>query len=101
MAKKSMIARELKREKLVHKFAQRRAQLRAQAKDSNLEWDERQAAVVALQKQPRDASPSRRRNRCRMTGRPRGYYRRFGLSRSRLREVIMEGAAPGASKASW
>ncbi|NOZ09816.1 MAG: 30S ribosomal protein S14 [Gammaproteobacteria bacterium] len=101
MAKKSMIARDVKRSLTVARFADKRATLKAKVKDPNLSFDERQAAIQDLQKLPRNASPSRMRNRCRLTGRPRGYYRKFGLCRNKLREVVMQGAAPGVVKASW
>ncbi len=101
MAKKSMIAREAKRAATVQRFAQKRADIKARIGDPNLSLEERRAAIVELQKLPRDASPSRMRNRCKLTGRPRGYYRKFGLSRSKLRDVVMRGEAPGAKKASW
>lgn len=101
MAKKSMIARDVQRKKMVNKFAAKRAELKKIIVDMNLSDEEREQAVIALQKQPRNASPSRMRNRCAMTGRPRGYYRRFGLSRMKLRELIMRGEVPGVVKASW
>ncbi len=101
MAKKSMIARDVKRSATVARFAEKRAALKAKVKDPNLSFDERQAAIQAMQKLPRNASPSRMRNRCFLTGRPRGYYRKFGLCRNKLREVVMQGAAPGVAKASW
>jgi len=101
MAKKCMIAREKKRANMVGKYAERRDQLRQTAKNEALPPEERWEAMMALQKLPRDSSKSRMRNRCALTGRPRGYYRRFGLSRNKLREVIMRGEAPGVVKASW
>lgn len=101
MAKKSMVARDVQRTKLVDKFAAKRAALKKTISDINVDEEERSAAVIALQKMPRDASPSRKRNRCAMTGRPRGYYRRFGLSRNKLRELMMRGEVPGVVKASW
>lgn len=101
MAKKSMVERELKRGILVKQYAQRRAELRKRCKDETLSMEERWDAMMALQKLPRDSSKSRLRHRCSLTGRPRGYYRRFGLSRNKLREVIMQGEAPGVVKASW
>lgn len=101
MAKKSMLAREKKRAKLVQRYAAKRAALRAVAADPDATYDERWEAMIALQKLPRDGSPSRRRNRCALTGRPRGYYRRFDLSRNKLREIIMTGDAPGVVKSSW
>lgn len=101
MAKKSMVARDVQRKKLVDKYAGKRAELKKAISNMNLDDEERAAAVIALQKLPRDASPSRMRNRCAMTGRPRGYYRRFGLSRNKLRELMMRGEVPGVVKASW
>ncbi len=101
MAKKSMIAREVKRSKLAERYAARRAELKAIIRDEKLGYEERYAAVDALQKLPRDASPTRQRNRCELTGRPRGYYRKFGLARNKLREAAMRGEIPGLVKASW
>jgi small subunit ribosomal protein S14 len=101
MAKNSMIAREVKRARTVKRFAARRAELKAIIKNPNSADEEREAAQVRLQSQPRDASPARQRNRCRITGRPHGYYRKFGLSRNKLREAAMRGDIPGLVKASW
>jgi len=101
MAKKSMVARDVRRKKAVEKYAAKRAELKKTVSNINLSEEERAAAVVALQKLPRNGSPSRMRNRCAMTGRPRGYYRRFGLSRNKLRELMMRGEVPGVVKASW
>ncbi len=101
MAKNSMIARENKRTRLVKRFASRRAELKATIKSTTISYDERYAAQLKLQTQPRDASPVRGRNRCRVTGRPHGYYRKFGLSRNKLREAAMRGDIPGLVKASW
>jgi len=101
MAKKSMIARDVQRKKAVDKFAAKRAGLKKAVIDSSLSDEERAQAVVALQKLPRNSSKIRMRNRCAMTGRPRGYYRRFGLSRNKLRELMMRGEVPGVVKASW
>jgi small subunit ribosomal protein S14 len=101
MAKRSMIERDKRRKHLAAKYAVRRAELRAAAKNMKLPMEERDAAAVQLQKLPRDSSGTRVRNRCQLTGRPRGYYRKFGLSRSKLREVIMHGDVPGVVKASW
>jgi small subunit ribosomal protein S14 len=101
MAKKSMIERERKRRKTVQRFANKRAKLKniiANASSSN---EERFEALAALQKLPRNASPSRLRNRCAITGRPKGYYRKFGLGRNKLREEMMKGNIPGLTKASW
>ncbi|MDH3376539.1 MAG: 30S ribosomal protein S14 [Gammaproteobacteria bacterium] len=101
MAKKSMVAREVKRKRLAERFGARRAELRAQVVDSDGDAESRWQAMIDLQKLPRDSSRSRYRHRCGLTGRPRGYYRKFGLSRSKLREVVMRGEAPGVVKASW
>lgn len=101
MAKKSMVARDEKRKQLVAKYAAKRAELKAKIVNVNVSDEERHDAVMALQKLPRNSSASRVRNRCQMTGRSRGYYRKFGLSRNRLREVINRGEVPGVVKASW
>jgi len=101
MAKKSMIMREKRREKLVAKYAARRAKLKAIVIDPNSSDEERLEAVAKLAGMPRDASPTRLRNRCAITGRPRGYYRKFGLGRNKLREATMSGEVPGLRKASW
>lgn len=101
MAKKSMLAREVKRAKLAEKYADKRAELKRQVIDQSLSRVERMEAMMKLQKLPRDSNPNRQRNRCNLTGRPRGYYRRFGLGRNKLREIVMKGEAPGVTKASW
>ena len=101
MAKKSMIMRELKREKLVAKYAKKRAELKATIRNIHSSDDERAAAQAKLNAMPRDASPSRQRNRCAITGRPHGVYRKFGLGRNKLRESAMKGEIPGLTKASW
>jgi small subunit ribosomal protein S14 len=101
MAKVSMMQRELKREKLVKKYAAKRAELKAIINNQELEYEERMLAVDKLQKLPRDSSPSRQRKRCGLTGRPHGYYRKFGLARNKLREHAMLGDVPGLVKASW
>ncbi|GAA0305148.1 30S ribosomal protein S14 [Psychrosphaera haliotis] len=101
MAKQSMKARDVKRAKLVEKFAAKRADLKATIKDVNTSDDDRWAAVLKLQELPRDSSPARQRNRCNVTGRPHGYLRKFGLSRIKLREAAMRGEVPGLKKASW
>lgn len=101
MAKKSMVLRDVKRKALRAKYALRRNELKAAIVNPKLDDQERQAAVIALQKLPRDSSPTRIRNRCALTGRPRGYYRKFGLGRNKLREVMMRGETPGVVKASW
>jgi small subunit ribosomal protein S14 len=96
-----MVNREIKREKLVKKYAAKRAQLKKDVVNMSLSAEEREAAAVKLQKLPRDASPVRMRNRCELTGRPHGYYRKFGLSRNKLREHAMKGDIPGLVMASW
>ena len=101
MAKTSMVNRELKRRRAVQKYAARRAELKALISNSNAGDEDRREAQRRLQALPRDASPTRLRNRCRITGRPRGYYRKFGLSRNKLREAAMRGDVPGLVKASW
>ena len=101
MAKTSMINRELRRLHLVKKFAAKREKLRALIKGRSLSDEERQKASLQLQKLPRDSSPARLHNRCRSTGRPHGYYRKFGLARNKLRLAAMNGDVPGLVKASW
>ena len=101
MAKKSMIARENKRNKLVQKYVQKRAALKEVIRDPNTSFEDKETAHFKLQKLPRDSSAARLRNRCNLTGCPHGYYRKFGLSRNKLREATMRGDVPGLSKASW
>ena len=101
MAKKSMIARENKRARTVKKYASKRAALKAVIKSATASDEDRMQAVDQLQKLPRDASPSRQMRRCRITGRPKGHYRKFGLGRNKLREAAMRGDIPGLVKASW
>lgn len=101
MAKVSMVQRELKRTKLVEKYAAKRAQLKAIIVNPEASEDEQWEAQQQLQKMPRDASPVRQRNRCRATGRPHGFYNKFGLSRTALREAAMRGDVPGLRKSSW
>jgi small subunit ribosomal protein S14 len=101
MAKVSMINREKKRTKLVAKFVTKRAALKTIIANPEVGFEEKQEAMFALQKLPRDSSPVRQRNRCQITGRPRGFYRKFGLSRNKLREATMRGDVPGLRKASW
>ncbi len=101
MAKKSMIAREAKRKRQVAKYAAKRAALTATLSDPNSAQEQREEAMLRLQKLPRDSSPCRAQNRCRVSGRPHGYYRKFGLSRNKLREAAMRGDVPGLVKASW
>jgi small subunit ribosomal protein S14 len=101
MAKTSMIARENKRSKLVAKYAAKRAELKAVINSTTASDEEKWDAQVKLQKLPRDASPTRQRNRCQVTGRPHGVFRKFGLCRNKLREHAMKGDVPGLTKASW
>ena len=101
MAKTSMVEREKKRIKTVAKYAAKRAELKAIILDVNSSDEQRWAAQQVLQSLPRDASPVRLRNRCGLTGRPHGYYRKFGLARNKLREAAMRGDIPGLVKASW
>jgi len=101
VAKTALIERELKRQKLVAKYASKHAGLKAIAGDVKRSDDERAQARLALQKLPRNANPTRMRNRCEMTGRPRGTFRQFGLGRAKIRELAFEGQIPGIIKASW
>ncbi len=101
MAKRSMVQREVKRSKLVARYAEKRAALKAVIANPETPFDEKMAAVDKLQRLPRDSSPVRQHNRCRLTGRPHGYFRKFGLSRIKLREAAMRGDVPGLVKASW
>jgi len=101
MAKNSMVQRELKRTKLVAQYAEKRKSLKAAIKSSETSFEEKMAAVDSLQKLPRDSSEVRQRNRCRITGRPHGVYRKFGLCRNKIREAAMRGDIPGLVKASW
>lgn len=101
MAKVSMVQREAKRAKLVQKYAAKRAELKALIANPATSEEDRWEAQQQLQKLPRDSSPARQRNRCRVTGRPHGFYNKFGLSRIKLREAAMRGDVPGLRKASW
>jgi small subunit ribosomal protein S14 len=101
MAKTSMIERETRRTRAVKKYAAKRAALKAAIRDPKKSDEERFGAQLKLQALPRDASPTRQRNRCRLTGRPHGYYRKFGLARNKLREAAMRGDVPGLVQASW
>ena len=101
MAKKSMLAREAKRERIIARYARRRAELKAVIKNPNSSPEDVDAAVVKLQKLPRDSSRGRAQRRCRVSGRPRGVYRKFGLGRNKLREAAMRGDVPGLVKSSW
>jgi len=101
MAKLSMLNREKRRAKLTTKFAKKRAELKAIITNPDVGFEVQQDAMFRLQKLPRDSSPSRKRNRCAISGRPRGFYRKFGLGRNKLREAAMRGDVPGLRKASW
>jgi len=101
MAKLSLINREEKRARTVKKFAAKRAELKAVIANSKTSDEERMTALLALQALPRNASPVRQRNRCSLTGRPRGVFSKFGLGRTKLREFAMRGEIPGIVKASW
>ena len=101
MAKLSLINRDEKRRQMVEKYAKKRAELMAIINNISLSDVERYEARLKLQKLPRDASPVRLRNRCQITGRPRGVFRKFGLARLKLRDLVMKGEVPGMTKASW
>jgi len=101
MAKMALIERELKRDKLVAKYAKKHAELKAVASDLKKSEEERAAARLGLQKLPRNANPTRQRNRCAITGRGRGTFRQFGLVRHKVRELAFAGDIPGIIKASW
>ena len=101
MAKQSLIQRELKREHLVAKFKKKYDELKGIANDAKKSDEERYTARLALQRLPRNAYPTRQRNRCELTGRPRGTFRMFGLARSKIRDLAFKGDIPGVVKASW
>ena len=101
MAKNSVVQRELKRSKLVARYAEKRSALKLIIKSVETSLEEKMAAVDSLQKLPRDSSAVRQRNRCRITGRPHGVYRKFGLCRNKIREAAMRGDIPGLVMASW
>ncbi len=101
MAKKSLVNRERKRRDTVKKYAAKRGELLAVAESAKFSEEERYAARLELQQLPRNASPVRLRNRCALTGRPRGTFRKFGLGRTKVREFAMRGEIPGVVKASW
>ena len=101
MAKLALINRDLKRRETVRKFAPKRKALEAIINDQSLSEEDRYQARLKLQALPRDSSPTRLRNRCEITGRPRGTFRKFGLGRNKLREIAMRGEVPGLTKASW
>ena len=96
-----MVNREIRRMRLVKKYAVKREMLKAKIRDMKLSEEERKIARTRLNMLPRDSSPARLRNRCNITGRPHGYYRKFGLGRNKLREAAMRGDIPGLVKASW
>ncbi len=101
MAKLALINRDLKRQALVRKYAARRQELMTIINDQAVSEEERYQARLKLQALPRNSSPTRLRNRCAITGRPRGTFRKFGLGRNKLREIAMRGEIPGLTKASW
>jgi small subunit ribosomal protein S14 len=101
VAKLSLIEREKKRTKTVAKYAAKRAELKAIIEDTSKSEEERYDARLKLQALPRNASPIRQRNRCALTGRPRGTFRKFGLGRAKIREIAFRGEIPGVTKASW
>ena len=101
MAKKSSIVKNIRRQKIVEKFSIKRKEFKKIIKDPKTSLEEKKFALMQIEKLPRDSNPIRVRNRCNLTGRPRGVYRRFGLSRISLREMVNNGLIPGVSKASW
>ncbi|MGH8053243.1 MAG: 30S ribosomal protein S14 [Stenotrophomonas sp.] len=101
MAKTSMVNRDIKRKKLAEKYADKRAALKKIVSSVDASYEEKADAVIKLSKLPRDSSPCRHRNRCELSGRPRGVYSKFGLGRNKLREATMRGDVPGLRKASW
>jgi small subunit ribosomal protein S14 len=101
MAKKSMIARDRKRTEIAAQFSAKRAALKAVINDRSASSEQIDEALLKLQKLPRDAGPTRQQRRCRVSGRPHAVYRKFGLSRNKLREAVMRGDVPGVVKASW
>jgi len=101
LAKMALIERELKRDRLVAKYAKKHAELKGIANNAKSTDNERAVARLALQKLPRNANPTRQRNRCSITGHPRGTFQHFGLARAKIREMAMAGEIPGITKASW
>lgn len=101
MAKLALINREAKRAKMVAKYAAKRAELMAIVDNMKLSDEERMQARIKIQQLPRNASPVRQRNRCVLTGRPRGVFKKFGLCRNKLRDIAMRGEVPGMTKSSW
>ena len=101
MAKKSQVMKNLKRQRFVERYSEKRNELLSIIKDPNTSIDEKRKAYFVIEKMPKDSNPIRVRNRCNLTGRPRGFYRKFGLSRISLRELASQGKVPGVKKASW
>ena len=101
MAKKSSVVKNIRRKKLVDRYRSKRVKFKSIIKDPKTSLEEKREAFIGLEKLPRDSNPIRVRNRCNLTGRPRGYYRKFGLSRIALRELANNGKIPGVTKASW
>ena len=101
MAKKSMIVKNIRRRQIVERYREKRIELKKILKSPSVSEDEKQVARIKLEKMPRDSNPIRIRNRCVVTGRPRSYYRKFGLSRITFREMALKGEIPGITKASW
>ena len=101
MAKESLKAKEIKRAKLVAKYAEKRSELKKIINSQTADYEAKEAAIIALQKLPLNSNPIRMHNRCQLTGRPKGYIRQFGLSRINFREMAMKGLIPGVKKASW
>ena len=101
MAKKSSIVKNIRRQKIVDRYNSKRKELKIIIKNPKSSLAEKKLAYMQIEKQPKDANPIRVRNRCNLTGRPRGYYRKFGLSRIALREMANKGFVPGVTKASW
>tara|TARA_Y100000590_G_scaffold461139_1_gene622057 strand:+ start:204 stop:509 length:306 start_codon:yes stop_codon:yes gene_type:complete len=101
MAKKSKVVKNLQRQRLVEQYSKKRSELLSIIKDPKTSIDDKRLAYMKIEKLPRDANPIRVRNRCNLTGRPRGFYRKFGLSRIALRELVSKGRVPGVKKASW
>ncbi len=101
MAKKSSIVKNIRRQKIVDRYSSKRKELKAIVKSPKTSFEEKKLAFMKLEKMPRDSNPIRVRNRCNLTGRPRGFYRKFGLSRIAFREMANKGIVPGVTKASW
>ena len=101
MAKKSSIVKNIRRQKIVDRYFNKRKELKAIIKSPKTNYEEKRLAFIKIEKMPKDSNPIRVRNRCNLTGRPRGYYRKFGLSRIAFREMVHKGIVPGVTKASW